>query len=111
VTAADRSLGLCRTCLRPVLLVRTERNKPFLLDPKPDPKGNQAAWCDSDGTWKTRQLSPSSDPLWDFEKVYMPHVATCPGRKPHEAPPLPPNVIPITQAASRRGTPKLPPRR
>ena len=97
----------CRRCQKPVLPARTERGKWIALDPKPDPKGNQAAWEDSDGTWKTRQLSPASDPPWGFEKVHMPHVATC---KPQEAVvparPLPPNVTPIGAARSRRDGPK-----
>jgi hypothetical protein len=84
---------------------KTERGKWIALDPAPDPKGNQAAWEDSDGTWKTRQLSAASDPPWGWERVYMPHVATttC---KPQAAAPvkagLPPNVTPITAARSLR---------
>jgi hypothetical protein len=100
-------LVACRRCLKPVLPARTERGRRIALDPGPDPKGNQAAWEDSDGTWKTRQLSAGSDPPWNWERVYMPHVATC---KPQAAPaprsPLPKNVIPITAAPSRRDGPK-----
>jgi hypothetical protein len=102
----------CRKCLRPVLWARTERSRWIALDPKPDPKGNQAAWQDADGTWRTRQVgTASAPPPWDWERVYMPHVASC---KPGEAAvtplkPLPANVTPITAARSlrdggRRGT-------
>lgn len=97
--------GRCRACLKTVIWARTEpRNKWFPLDPKPDPKGNQAAWKDSDGLWRTRQLTEGGEPRWGFETVYQPHVATCEKRvKPAPTPaPLPPNVIPITSAASRR---------
>jgi hypothetical protein len=95
----------CRRCQKPVLPARTERGKWIALDPKPDPKGNQAAWQDSDGTWKTRQLSPGSDPPWNWERVHMPHVATC---KPEAVvplkPALPPNVTPVPhlRGADRR---------
>lgn len=103
--------GRCRACLKPVLWARTElRNRWFALDPAPNPKGNQAAWQDSDGLWRTRQLGEGREPLWGFETVYMPHVATCEKQRPKPAPAaLPPNVIPIGRAPSReRGaTPRL----
>lgn len=96
--------GRCRRCQRPVIVARTElRQRWFALDPRPDPEGNQVAWQDSDGTWRTRQLSPGADAPWGYERVFMPHVATCPAQQEPDKPrPLPPNVIPITQAASRR---------
>jgi hypothetical protein len=100
----------CRRCLKPVQWARTERGKWLPLDPEPDPKGNQAAWQDADGVWKTRQVGPGAGPNdkpWDFERIYMPHVSTttC---KPEEAvvapiKPLPENVVPISAARSIRG--------
>lgn len=97
--------GRCRACLEPVIWARTEpRNRWFALDPKPDPGGNQAAWKDSDDTWRTRQLGGSAEPLWGFEAVYMPHVATCEKRQPKPQPPPPPeNVIAISPARWRQG--------
>ncbi len=99
-----RPLPPCLRCQAAVLWAKTERGKWLPLDPEPDPKGNQAAWQDSDGTWKTRQLSPKSDPPWGWESVYMPHVpsTTC---KPQPAvvPARPANVTPITAARSIRG--------
>lgn len=96
--------GRCRACLELVIWARTEpRNRWFALDPKPDPKGNQAAWQDSDGLWRTRQLTEGGEPLWGFETVHMPHVATCEKQRPKpEPPPLPPNVTPISAARSIR---------
>jgi hypothetical protein len=98
----------CGRCRQPVLPARTERGRRIALDPQPDPKGNQAAFQDSDGTWKTRQFGqPGSDPPWGWETVYTPHVATC---SPAPAPvvpadALPKNVTPITAARSvRSGT-------
>ena len=102
----------CRRCRKPVVWARTERNKWIALDPDPDPNGNQAAWQDSDGIWKTRQISPNAGPNdqpWTWEKPYMPHVptTTC---KPEEAAVVPikppPNVIPISAARSIRGRKK-----
>ena len=86
---------------------RTERNRWIALDPDPDPKGNQAAWQDSDGIWKTRQIGPKTGPddkPWDFEKPHMPHVATCRPQEAEVAPikALPQNVTPISAARSLR---------
>lgn len=103
MTAAN---GRCRACLKPVIWARTEpRNRWFPLDPKPDPKGNQAAWQDSDGLWRTRQVTEGGEPPWGFETLYMPHVAACEKRKPEPAVPprLPPNVTPISAARSLQG--------
>lgn len=90
-------------CGQKLLWARTERGKWIPLNPKPDPEGNQAAWQDSDGTWKTRQVGPASDPPWDYERVFMPHFATCERRKTAggagaPSTPAPPasNVIPAS---------------
>ena len=99
--------GRCPSCLEPVILARTEAHgKPFLLDPKPDPAGNQAVMQPPAGPLQTRQLGKNDKPR-PYETVYMPHVATCSARK-QEAPaapaPLPQNVIPISRApTSERG--------
>jgi hypothetical protein len=108
VTAASAANGQCRACLKRVIWARTEpRNRWFPLDPKPDPKGNQAAWQDSDGTWRTRQIA-EGDVKWDWETVYMPHVATCEKRTPKPEPaPLPQNVTPISAARSVRSSKRL----
>jgi hypothetical protein len=71
-TAKPQPNRTCRACKRPVIGARTEaRSKWIALDPEPDPKGNQAAFQDSDGTWKTRQLGKGERP-WDWETVLMP---------------------------------------
>ena len=96
--------GRCRTCLRPVLIARTEaHNRLFLLDPEPDPAGNQAAFKDPQDLWRTRQLGKDDRP-YSFETRHMPHLVTCPGQQKPRAPAaLPPNVIPISRAPSKRG--------
>jgi hypothetical protein len=79
------------------------------LDPRPHGDGNQAAYRDGTGGWRTRQLRQGEEPL-GYERRHMPHVATC---NPQEAAAtplrpvrLPPNVIPITAARSRRDGPE-----
>lgn len=91
-------------CGQKLLWARTERGRWIPLNSKPDPAGNQAAWQDSDGIWKTRQLTEKTDPKWGFETVYMPHAATCPGRKPVPAP-LPQNVIQLSERRRTGGRP------
>ena len=93
-----------------MIAARTEaRNRWIALDPEPDAAGNQAAWQDGDGTWRTRQLGKEDKP-WDFEKRFMPHVATC---KPEEAAvapikPRPQNVVLISDARSIRDGKRTP---
>jgi hypothetical protein len=95
---------VCQTCLQPVILARTEAHgRPFLLDPEPNPDGNQAVMQPPAGPLQTRQLGKDDKPR-PYETVHMPHIATCAERKPAEpAPrPLPANVVPITRV--KRGT-------
>lgn len=95
----------CRACGSPLLWALTVNAKLMPLDPSPGPEGNQAAYRDGTGGWRTRQLRQGEEPL-RWEKRYMPHVATC--LKPQAAAlaplrrVLPPNFIPITAARSRR---------
>lgn len=97
--------GRCRDCLQPVLLARTEAHgRLFALDPEPDPNGNQAVMQPPAGPLQTRQLG-KDDPPRPYETVYMPHVATCAGRKPNKPrvpAALPSNVIPINRTPSRQ---------
>jgi hypothetical protein len=88
-----------------VILARTEaRGRPLLLDPEPNPEGNQAVMQPPAGPLQTRQLGKDDKPR-PYETVYMPHVATC-GRKQQPEPaaprPLPGNVTPISRAPSRQ---------
>lgn len=97
---------VCRRRLKPVILARTEAHgRPFLLDPVPDPAGNQAVFTDLRGDWQTRQLGKDDRP-YSFETVYMPHVATCTGEQRQAPDPVPQNATPISRAPSKRhGTP------
>lgn len=100
---------VCQRCLKPVILARTEAHgRLLLLDPEPDPAGNQAVMQPPAGPLQTRQLGKDDKPR-PYETVYMIHLATCEKRKQQapappapEPAPLPQNVIPIGRGASRR---------
>jgi len=98
---------LCPDCGRPVIVARTEvHGLRLLLNPEPDPAGNQAVMQPPAGPLQTRQLNLSKgEKPRPYETVYMPHVATCISRK-QQAPvvpaPLPQNVTLISRAPSRR---------
>ena len=75
--------------------------------PGPGPEGKPGRLAGLDGIWKTRQIGPKTGPddkPWDFEKPYMPHVATCRPQEAEVAPikALPQNVTPISAARSLR---------
>ena len=98
----------CRTCDARLLWALTVHGKLMPLDEHPDDAGNQAAYRDGTGGWRTRHLKTGEEPL-RHEKRYMPHMATC-GKPPQAAVmplrPLPANVVPITAARSRRDGPR-----
>ncbi|GHA28889.1 hypothetical protein GCM10010372_30960 [Streptomyces tauricus] len=69
----------CRDCRRPILWTITEAGRRLAVDPDPDPAGNAACWRDGTGAWRSRR--PSADlPLCGWERLHMPHIATCPDR-------------------------------
>ncbi|WP_432041456.1 hypothetical protein [Streptomyces cadmiisoli] len=69
----------CHDCRRPVLWTTTEAGKRLAVDPTPDPKGNAAVWRDGTGTLRSRR--PTDElPLCGWERLHLPHVATCPTR-------------------------------
>ncbi|MFB7776881.1 hypothetical protein [Streptomyces bauhiniae] len=69
----------CHDCRRPILWTITEAGKRLAVDPDPDPAGNTAVH--RDGTGATRSRRPSAElPLCGWERLHMPHVATCPQR-------------------------------
>ncbi|MEU4170981.1 hypothetical protein AB0F46_29390 [Streptomyces sp. NPDC026665] len=69
----------CRDCHRPIIWTFTEAGKRLAVDPTPDDKGNAAIW--RDGTGAVRSRRPSDElPLCGWERLHMPHVATCPTR-------------------------------
>ncbi|MFM9675810.1 hypothetical protein [Streptomyces brasiliscabiei] len=77
----------CRDCRRPILWTITEAGKRLAVDPDADPAGNTAIWRDGTGSWRSRR--PSVDlPITGWERLHMPHVATCPARQEQLALPL-----------------------
>jgi hypothetical protein len=87
----------CRDCRRPVLWTTTEAGKRLAVDPEPDPTGNAAVWRDGTGAWRSRR--PTAElPLNGWERLHLPHVATCPARAQQLA--LPAGVTSL--AAHRR---------
>ncbi|WP_433916904.1 hypothetical protein [Streptomyces sp. NBC_01744] len=87
--------SICADCRREVLWTVTESGKRLAVDPDPDPTGNAAVYRDGLGAYRSRR--PSEDlPLMGYERLHVPHVATCPDRRGTPAPArsasLPPGV-------------------
>lgn len=100
----DRAVRPCPSCGRPVLWASTERGGHRTLDPAVDDQGNQAVLRDGTGTLRARQLTKDLPTPAPFEKLMMPHVATCP-KAPGRVPPpheLPDNVVPLDRSRRSR---------
>lgn len=99
--------GFCPTCRQPVLWTVTEAGKRLAVDPDPDEAGNTAVRRDGTGTYRSRR--PSAElPLMGYERLHMPHVASCKGRQapPVRSGPLPPGVADLSAYRRRaRGRP------
>ncbi|MBT2453316.1 hypothetical protein [Streptomyces sp. ISL-86] len=94
---------ICMDCHREVLWTVTDAGKRLAVDPEPDDTGNTAVYRDGLGTYRSRR--PSDElPRMAWEKLHIPHVATCPARTrtPTQKRPavLPPGVLDL--AAYRR---------
>ncbi|MFD4788283.1 hypothetical protein ACFWN1_14730 [Streptomyces sp. NPDC058459] len=90
----------CRDCQRPVLWTTTEAGKHLAVDPEPNPEGNTAVH--RDGTGAVRSRRPSAElPLCGWERLHMPHVATCPQRTQQLA--LPVGVTSLAAHRQKRG--------
>ncbi len=97
---------LCASCQRPVLWTRTDAGRQLAVDPAPDPAGNTAVH--RDGLGVTRSRRPTEElPKAPWEKLHMPHVASCPARKRAEATPA---VLPagVTDLSAFRRTRERP---
>ncbi|MFE3378802.1 hypothetical protein [Streptomyces anulatus] len=93
----------CGDCRRPVLWTITQAGKRLAVDPQPDPEGNAAVYRDGAGTYRSRR--PSAEmPLMGWERLHVPHLATCQGRTPARVrpEPLPPGVVDLS-AYRRKG--------
>lgn len=99
-----RPNGYCRTCRKPVLRAVTQAGRIQDLNPEPDPAGNTAVYRDAPGTWRARRPT-TDDPVHPWERIHMPHAATCTGVPPlmptrHSPAVLPEGVVSL--AAHRR---------
>ncbi|MFF4900527.1 hypothetical protein [Streptomyces sp. NPDC001068] len=72
--------SFCPACGAPIRWTITEARKRLAVDAAPHPEGNSAVSRDGRGTWLSRR--PTEDlPLAPYEKLHMPHVATCKARQ------------------------------
>jgi hypothetical protein len=74
-------MSYCRECQQPILfaVVSNKQGKPpsrMPLNHKPDPAGNVACYRDGTGTMVGRVLGKGQERV-GYERVYMPHFATC----------------------------------
>lgn len=70
----------CGECQASVIWAFTPMGKRMPLDPEPNAEGNTAAYRDGTGRWRARVLRTGEQPA-GYERLYMPHFATCPVRK------------------------------
>jgi len=96
----------CAVCGSEVLWTVTEAGKRLAVDPRPDEAGNTTAYRDGLGVWRSRRPSPEL-PIAPWERLYMPHAATCRTAKTAEAvtvpPVLPPGVADLAAHRRARG--------
>ncbi len=79
----------CLKCHKPVRATTAESGKRFLVDPVPDPAGNTAVSRDAGGVLRSRRIS-AERPAAPWERVMMPHAATCKPIPKADPPPRPP---------------------
>lgn len=90
--------GYCPDCQRAVLWTRTlpgattPGGKRLPVDRAPDPAGNTAVRRDGTTAWVSRRVT-DEQPLMGYERLHMPHPATCPKRQAQLLLPLPKGVI------------------
>ncbi|MFJ4787635.1 hypothetical protein [Streptomyces sp. NPDC088794] len=78
--------GRCPDCHRAVLWTRTlpgattPGGKRLAVDREPDPAGNTAVRRDGTTAWVSRRVT-EQQPLMGYERLHMPHPATCPAQQ------------------------------
>ncbi|MFJ6014525.1 hypothetical protein [Streptomyces sp. NPDC092952] len=98
--------SICMDCRREVLWTVTDAGKRLAVDPVPDETGNAAVYRDGTGTRRSRR--PSEElPLMAWEKLHVPHAATCPARQrpatQKSSTALPPGVLDLAAYRRRAG--------
>lgn len=96
---------LCRRCLAPVAITVTEAGRALLINPDPDPaRGNTAVYKDATGRLRSRRIT-AERPAMPWERVCVPHIATCQGRQEQQPDGRPrPTAGPQSGAAPEPGT-------
>ncbi|WP_431897859.1 J domain-containing protein [Nonomuraea sp. bgisy101] len=98
-------LGTCHQrggrggCGQPIRWTMTKAGKAFAVDPDPHPEGNTAVMRDAGGTLRSRRVTAEL-PLLPYERLMMPHAATCRPqrtRASQEPPPHPPRSPRLAQ--------------
>ncbi len=79
----------CLKCHAQVRITTAESGKMFLVDPSPDPSGSTACHRDARGVLRSRRVSEER-PAAPWERVMMPHMATCKPAPKADRPPPPP---------------------
>jgi hypothetical protein len=74
--------AFCDTCTARIIWATTEAGAKQALDRQPNPLGNVIAYQDATGSWHARSTASGAQPRHPLEKTYMPHPATCTGRRP-----------------------------
>lgn len=83
----QRHRTLCRTCRTEVLVTTTEAGRHLLIDSDPDPDyGNTAVHRDHLDVLRSRRISDER-PALPWERVCVPHAATCSGRTARQTAP------------------------
>lgn len=89
-----RSISICDGCRLEVLWTITEGGKRLAVDPTPDPgRGNTAVYRDGTGTRRSRRPTDEM-PLMGWERLHVPHIATCGTRQSAPAPTRP-GTLPV----------------
>ncbi len=81
-------LATCRRCGEQVRWTLTHQRKRLAVNPDPDPAGNTAVMRDAAGDLRSRRVTAESR-IQPFERLMMPHVATCTPKTRKPRPPQP----------------------
>lgn len=90
--------GRCPDCGLPVPWTRTlpgattPGGKRLPVNPTPDGAGNTAVRRDGTTAWVSRRVT-EAQPLMGYERLHMPHPATCPKGQSQLTFPLPKGVV------------------
>lgn len=76
----------CPSCRALILWTTTPAERRLPVDAEPTPAGNVAVSQDVEGQLRGRVLRTSQPTVQPFERLYMPHFATCKAPPPKPRP-------------------------